>query len=102
MAEVVKAAITASTINPTSYVRFEKHPDDPSRKTAIWDVVSTSDKYLGHIRWHGPWRCYTFRPDPATIFNAGCMRDIALFCEDATRAHFRANKLARQAREMFG
>ena len=32
--------------------------------------------------WYASWRQYVFYPNPDTIFNKGCLRDIARFCEE--------------------
>lgn len=48
------------------------------RKTQVWLVLSVrSGETLGVIRWFGPWRQYTFAPAPSTVFNPGCLREIA-------------------------
>lgn len=59
-----------------------------SGKTSIWTVRNSDNgALLGEIRWHGPWRQYTFVPAPFTIFEEECLRDIANFCQDSTISH---------------
>ncbi len=59
------------------YLRFAEHPPAVGRKTAVVEIFSNSQgALLGSIRWHGPWRQYTFCPQGGTIFNKGCMATI--------------------------
>lgn len=49
-----------------------------NRKTEVWIVRATRDQAkLGEIRWFGRWRQYAFWPEPETIFNIDCLREIA-------------------------
>lgn len=60
----------------TQYLIFVLE-DLPHRKTPIVQVRSRSNEaLLGTIRWFGQWRQFCFYPQPLTIFNAGCMKDI--------------------------
>lgn len=72
-----------------SYIVFTELPKPLGRKTRQWSVASTSGTPLGRIAFYPRWRCYTFHPDPATLYNAGCLTDIARFCDDQT-ARWRA------------
>lgn len=59
-----------------------------SGKTEIWTVRNSDNQaLLGEIRWHGPWRKYTFVPAPLTVFEEDCLRDIANFVQDMTLNH---------------
>lgn len=49
---------------------------------------------LGHIKWYGAWRQYTFWPEANTILNHGCMYTIADECKRMTRQH-RAERMTR-------
>lgn len=61
---------------PESYLRFARH-ELGGRKTPIVYVCSKrTGAALGQIRWYGPWRQFCFYPEPATIFNKGCMVEI--------------------------
>lgn len=56
-------------------------PRKPSQKTVTWIVRGKrSGILLGRIHWYGPWRQYVFYPEPETLFNGGCLREIASFC----------------------
>jgi hypothetical protein len=68
-----------------SYITFIPAPPNP--KTKVWYVATaTQDSYLGKIAWFGRWRCYSFFPNQGTIFEKTCLRDIADFCEEQTKA----------------
>ncbi len=49
-------------------------------KTKVWGVSSTEDgAALGEIKWHVPWRTYSFFPMPNTIFEVVCLSKIMNF-----------------------
>lgn len=56
-------------------------PDSPRAKTKRY-FVRAQDVLLGEIRWHSPWRRYTFHPAPGTIFDAQCLGDIRTWLEE--------------------
>jgi len=70
---------------------------EPKPKTKTWHVVTKEDggkpgfeeggNELGEVRWYGPWRCYAFFPAGGTLFEKDCLRDIADFCEQRSKAH---------------
>jgi len=62
----------------SKYLIFEDNPLlAKAYKTKVVLVISKrQNKVLGEICWYGPWRQYTFRPYPETIWNIGCMRDV--------------------------
>lgn len=63
----------------SEYIYFEEI-DNPGRKTQMWKVMSTSQQaQLGIVRWWGPWRQYTFIPDPFSIWNVDCLREVVRF-----------------------
>lgn len=54
-------------------------------KTEVWEVREPRDEYeIGYIKWYGAWRCYAFYPLADTIYEKGCLRFIADFCEAAS------------------
>ena len=54
----------------------------PRRKTRVIEVRSRSTgAHLGTLKWYGAWRQYVFYPQPHTIFNVGCMRDLMVAIE---------------------
>lgn len=63
------------------------------RVTHVWEVVSVRGTVLGRVDWWpGCWRRYTFTPRASTIFDPGCLREIADFCEDQTLKHKEARR----------
>jgi len=57
------------------YIYFIKIENKP--KTSVWHCLSqSSHAVLGVVKWYGPWRQYCFFPEPDTIFNVGCHKDI--------------------------
>ena len=74
------------------YLIFRELPN-PGRKTKIVVVNSArSGKRLASIHWYGAWRQYTLWPEPDTIWNDGCLRDILEYMAEmkAERAKERA------------
>lgn len=62
---------------------------EQSARTRNWWVRTKGGDatLLGDVKWFGKWRCYAFFPRPETVFERICLRDIALFCEQQTKAH---------------
>lgn len=72
----------------SSYLNFSE-PVKISKRTVVVKVSNARSKdRLGEIRWYGPWRQYCFYPVHATIFNRGCLREIADRCEFMTKNHW--------------
>jgi len=77
------------------YIKFLMEGTSKSGKTQNWRVVAKKDEddILGYIRWHGPWRCYIFSAfcgrifQTTPIFEKRCLRDIADFIDEQTKAH---------------
>lgn len=69
---------TGSWAGDSEYLTFIEVHD--TGKTKVWDVLSKSGGYrLAQVRWYGPWRQYTFRPEPNTIWNTACMETVTTF-----------------------
>ena len=64
---------------------------EPNKKTRRWWVGSKDSIKIGDVKWYGPWRKYAFFPEPITVFEEDCLRDLAEFCETRTKEH-RANR----------
>lgn len=78
----------------STYINFQLTPQDPKKKTAIWEVVTKDGQsILGQVRWYAPWRKYCFYPIHGyashiyVIFEQVCLRDIADFIESETKKH---------------
>jgi len=74
-----------------TYIRFVE--GTPKPKTKTWAVFGDKDgdghDLIGCIAWLGRWRKYCFFPEPETVFEQVCLREIAEFCEHETRHHRR-------------
>jgi len=71
-----------------SYINFLGPFRRDGQKTCHWEVVSKDGGgELGAVKWFGRWRCYAFFPNPDTVFERKCLRDIADFCEGETQRH---------------
>ena len=65
----------------SKYMEFFK--SGHTGKTYIYDVLSkSSGGILGHIKWYGPWRQYSFFPSPRCIYNSECMAYIINFIKE--------------------
>lgn len=74
----------------SKYLGFAWAGLSASGKTEIWRVTSmSSGDLLGGVAWYGPWRQYVFEPEDGTVFNDGCLTDIADFLAEMTAAHRR-------------
>lgn len=82
------------------YVEFTESAAVDGRKTQEWNVRSTSGSELGYVRFFGAWRAYCFYPYEDCIFNAGCLRDIATFCEERTTSWWESVKERRRSRRL--
>ncbi len=66
-------------------------------RTLRWKVLTLEGALLGHVQWFARWRGYAFFPDAETVFEETCLRDLADFCEQATRDHVEARRRRREA-----
>lgn len=76
------------------WIRFVLFPSSPDRKTKRWVVTTIGKAELdepatdsGVVKWTPSWRRYAFYPEPQTLFEGQCLRDIAEFCEAETITH---------------
>lgn len=84
-------------VGKSGYLRYVELPNE-GLKTSVFAVNSVNHgNQLGTIRWYGAWRQYVFYPDPVTLFNPTCLKEIAEFCSDLS-SHHKILKLP-QARE---
>lgn len=80
------------------YIHMMEVPTET--KTKHWLVLTKeSDARLGVIKWYGAWRCYSFFPDPETLYEHNCLWDIADFVAKETKAHRETWKKADRAAE---
>jgi len=57
-------------------------PQRPGLRTRQWNLYSMSGDCLALIKWYGSWRQYIVEPKQGTVFNEGCLSDIAAFLRD--------------------
>lgn len=67
-----------------SFIKFVPRVAPRGWITKLWHVTTLDSGVLGEIRWFGAWRKYCFYPTSGTIFDKGCLREIADFCEAQT------------------
>lgn len=74
----------------TKNLQFELSGQSKSGLTSTWNVINRyNNTQLGTVGWYGPWRQYSFFPNPVLdlVFEKQCLRDIADFCESKTKEH---------------
>jgi hypothetical protein len=73
------------------YLDFREGP--PAGKTGRWFVVSWSrGDSLGVIKWFGRWRQYCFFPEPETVWNRDCLKDVTAFIAKQMEARKRGSE----------
>lgn len=76
-----------------TWVHANQLPLMDGRKTDTWEIVSTGGRdILGHVKWFGRWRRFAFWPEPETVFDEVCMRELSDFCEKVTQMRAEARK----------
>lgn len=78
-----------------SFLKFEYEGKTLSGKTKQWRVANRGGSFLGTVSWYAPWRKYCFEPLESLVFDAGCLREIAAFCELETREQRAGRVLSR-------
>lgn len=64
----------------SKWIKFEKK--ETKTKTSVHEVLTKEgDELLGKIKWFPRWRCYSFFPEPNTVFERTCLTDIVKFVE---------------------
>lgn len=81
----------------TRWIRIIPLPAPPRMKTRPWRVETLAEAPLGTIRWLPWWRRYCFFPEGGASFDAECLTDLALFCEERTLEQKRTWKKAKEA-----
>lgn len=72
----------------SEYLYLEFRFAERLAKTKVWEVISKKGGWrLGLVKWHGPWRQYTFRPEHATIWNHKCLADVQDFLKKENELH---------------
>lgn len=69
-----------------SYIDIVRDRSTATGRTSVFTVnVRGTRSPIGQIRWYWSWRKYAFFPNDNTVFDHGCLRDIANFCESESR-----------------
>lgn len=60
------------------FLQFTEIVDaNQEKKTKTWAIQNYARVFLGHVKWHSPWRKYVWYPAEDTIFDPECLEDIA-------------------------
>jgi len=74
------------SVKETKHLWFVYDHKSPSGLTQIWEVRNRKQNIsLGWIKWAGNFRKYAYFPNPESLYDATCLRDIADFCEELTK-----------------
>lgn len=66
-------------------------------KTFVFEVTSRHNgRVIGYVRWYFAWRRYVLYPGDGTLFDAGCLHEIAEYCEFKTKQHRELNPVVRK------
>ena len=85
----------------SKYLAFAWSGLSASGLTERWAVTSmSSGDRLGGVAWYGPWRQYTFDPERGTLFNSGCLAEIAAFLVEMTEAQRKRRSAPVEAEEV--
>lgn len=79
-----------------TFLRFEKRSRKKGAKTDVWEVWTEGKPHddrepqmvseLGVVSWWSHWRRYVFLPEADVLFDAGCLRELARFCDEQMAA----------------
>lgn len=66
----------------SKWINFSKEWDNGNKKTDTY-LIETKDgnQCIGLIKWYAPWRKYSFFPNPNTVYETDCLKDIVSFIE---------------------
>jgi len=69
-----------------------------THKTPMWTLRKDDSRGLAHllgiVKWHGPWRGFTFFPENNTVWAPGCLEFVAKFITHVKK--MRAKRLANE------
>lgn len=68
------------------WIAFVDAGASPSGKTRRWEVKTKAGVLIGRISWDAHWRKYVLTPSYPTDWEEDCLRDVAAFLEEQTRA----------------
>lgn len=79
------------------HLDFVSLPKLKNKRTSVWEVNDRDGNTLGQIKWWTAWRRYTFHPCGNTLYDPGCLRAIADFCETQTTTRRRDRRKERES-----
>jgi hypothetical protein len=77
------------------YLIFKQEPQDPKRKTRVWQIWNRSEQCLGVVYWDFAWRQYVSEwevgcyLDNKIKFSGSCHADVATFLSQVNKEHQR-------------
>lgn len=72
----------------SKWIKFITYPPNKGRKMPSFLIRNKeSDFVLGEIKWYGPFRQYSFFPEPNTVFEKTCLKDITDFIVELMEKH---------------
>lgn len=75
------------------YIFFKLYGESITGKTVIYQCKTlNSRETIGEAKWFGQWFQYCFFPEPDTIFNSGCLKDIQDFLNNLNKIHKQEQK----------
>jgi len=69
------------------YLAVQELRPREGRKTKRWMLFSHRGALLGEVKWYGPWRQYIVEPNMGSVFNDGCLLDVAAFLARVNYEH---------------
>lgn len=66
----------------SKWIKFSLTEDTGKTKKYFVSTNDFESIKLGEVKWFGRWRQYAFFPEPDTVFEHQCMKDIVVFMED--------------------
>lgn len=80
-----------------SYLTIAPGTKKDGQKTYTYCVFAlASSVFLGIVKWRPGWRKYVFEPQPDTVFDCGCLREMADFLDQQTTMQKRKREIERQ------
>ena len=71
-----------------THITFQHLGPRSGNKTSDFYVRNSKDRgVIGTVKWFGRWRKYSFFPEPGTVYEETCLREIAEFCQARTTDH---------------
>jgi hypothetical protein len=86
-ADALVAALDRISKLASAWIEF-KEVSAPAATTAVFEVHSKETGFvLGSVKWFGQWRGYAYFPEPYTVYEPTCLRDVADFIEAHNEEH---------------